>query len=192
MYPRFRIALVVLAALVNLRPLHAQGKSPAGQKEFYASYGFLSGSFNDYAEFSGSPMNGWDAAFKFYSAGSVGIKISALGLYGTNAGAMQIEHSVLVGPQWSRKAGRASIFLHGQVGIGFINSGAIPFDLGSAKPNTTFAALAGVGLDTPISQRVAWRIEGDYLHAHFESSSDQIHNLRGNFAHLSTGIVFRF
>ena len=191
-FRQVRVVLMVLTVSVGICQSQAPGKSPAEQKEFYAGYGFLSGSFNDYAEFSGSPMNGWDAAFKFYAPGSVGIKVSALGIYGSNAGAMQMEHSVLVGPQWTARAGRALIFLHGLVGIGFINSSAIPFDLGSAKPNTTVAALAGGGFDAPISHRVAWRIEGDYLHARFGSSSDQIHDLRGNFAHITTGPVFRF
>ncbi len=191
MFRRVCIVSVVLIALFHFDHLCAQQPS-AGRNEFYAGYGFLSSSFNAYANFSGTPMNGWDAALTMRGAGSLGLKISVLGIYGTNLGAMQIQHSVLVGPQWSRHVGKESLFVHGLVGMGFINSGAIPFDQSSPKSNVTFAALAGGGLDTALSHRIAWRLEGDYLRSQYESGSDQIHNLHGNFAHLSTGIVFRF
>lgn len=90
------------------------------------------------------------------------------------------------------KNGKESAFVHGLIGIGFINSGAIPYDLSSPSSNVVLATLAGGGLDTPISRRLAWRVEGDWLHSQYSSSSDQIHGLHGNFASISTGLVLRF
>lgn len=186
------ITFILISLLFALRPLCAQEPSGAAKNEFYAGYGFLSNSFNSYANFSGAPMNGWDAALAVHANRRLGICFEALGLYGTNLGAFQIEHSLLIGPQWSHRVGKVSLFAHGLAGMGFINSGAIPFDNSSPSSNVTFAALAGGGIDTPISPRLAWRVEGDYLRSQYGSNSDQIHNLRGNFAHVTTGIVFRF
>lgn len=184
-------ALVFLTTLFCLRQSSAQ-QNPQGRNEFYVGYGFLSNSFNDYANFPGTPMNGWDATFTKPLTGSLGLSIGAIGMYGTSIGAKQIEHSLLLGPKWSSHGSRVSCFVHGLVGIGVINSGAIPYDHSSPSSNVTFAALAGGGIDTSISHNLAWRVEGDYLRSQYGSNSDQIHNLRGNFAHITTGLVYRF
>jgi hypothetical protein len=189
---RIGIALVLITLLFSLRPLCSQERSHAWEEEWYAGYGFLSGSFNDYAEFSGTPMNGWDAALTVHAKGRLSLSFAALGFYATNLDASQFEHSLLVGPHWSRHAGKESLFVHGLIGMGFINSGAIPYDNSSPRSNVAFAVLAGGGLDTPISPHLAWRVEGDYLRSQYQSNSNQIHNLRGNFAHFTTGIVLRF
>ncbi len=189
---RLSIALALITLLFSVRHLSSQETSHAGERAWYAGYGFLSNSFNAYAEFSGTPMNGWDAALTVHAAGALSLSFAALGFYGTNLDASQIEHSLLVGPHWSRRAGKESLFVHGLIGMGFINSGAIPYDNSSPSSNVTFAVLAGGGLDTPVSPHLAWRVEGDYLRSRYGSKSNQIHNLRGNFAHFTTGIVFRF
>lgn len=189
---RLCIALLLFGTLFSFHALSAQEKSASGKNEFYTGYGFLSNSFNNYAEFSGSPMNGWDFALTGHISGPFSFKIGALGMYGTNLGASQIEHSLLFGPQWTVHGTRESFFAHGLAGMGFINSGAIPFDNSRPSSIFTFAALAGGGVDTSLSHSLAWRVEGDYLRSQYGSKSDQIHNLRGNFAHLSTGLVIRF
>jgi len=189
---RLWIALVLIPLLFSVRPSCSQEPSRDGEGEFYTGYGFLSNSFNDYSDFPATPINGWDAGMALRARGTLSISAEALGFYGTSLGASQFEHSLLIGPQWSRRTGKESLFVHGLVGIGFINSGAIPYDNSSPSSNLTFAALAGGGLDTPISTHLAWRIEADYLHSQYGSKSDQIHNLHGNFAHITTGIVFHF
>lgn len=190
---RFCIAVVLLSTLFSFHRLRAQEKSAAGKNEFYTGYGFLSNSFNAYALCSsGNPMNGWDFAVSSRVSGALNFTVDALGFYGKNCYASQIEHNVLVGPQWTRHGARESFFVHGLVGMGFINSGAIPYDNSSPSSNVTFAALAGGGVDTSLSHNLAWRVEGDYLRTQYGSNSDQIHNLRGNFAHFTTGLVIRF
>jgi hypothetical protein len=184
--------LILISLLFGLRSVRSQEPSKAAKNEFYAGYGFLSNSFNNYSNFSGTPMNGWDAALAMHANRRLSLCIGALGLYGTNLDAFQIQHSLLIGPQWSHGVGKVSLFAHGLVGLGFINSGAIPFDNSSPSSNVTFAALAGGGVDTPISPRLAWRVEGDYLRSQYGSNSNQIHDLHGNFAHVTTGLVFRF
>jgi len=187
------IALVLFAILFSVQQVCAQDKSSVGKNEVYTGYGLLSNSFNAYALCSSaSPMNGWDLAVSRHFSGPLSITVDALGLYGKNCYASQIEHNVLVGPQWSWHAGRESLFVHGLTGLGFINSGAIPFDHSGPSSNVVFAALAGGGVDISLSHNLAWRIEGDYLRAQYGSNSDQIHDLRGNFAHVTTGLVIRF
>lgn len=192
--PRSRLPLALLLLfLSSLSPLSFSQENPQGWKnEFYGGYSYLSSSFNAYANFSGTGLNGWAAAWTMHASGGLGLKFAALGYYGTNLGAMQIEHSLLVGPQYAKHFGRESAFVHGLIGVGFINSGAIPFDNSRPSSNVTLAALAGGGLDTPITPRLAWRLEGDYLHSQYSSGSDQIHGLHGNFAGFSTGLVWRF
>lgn len=183
---------LLLVLLFCSHLLTAEDKPRDWRNEIYAGYSYLSSSFNAYSTFTGGGMNGWDAAFSSRLKGGLGIKVAAIGYYSTNNDAKEIEHSILVGPQYSKHFGKESAFVHGLVGLGFINSGAIPFDNSGPSSNATLAALAGGGLDSPISKRLAWRIEGDYLRTQFNSSSDQIHGLHGNFARVSTGLVFRF
>ena len=182
---RLCMVLVVFTTLFSWRQVRAQEKSPAGPNEFYAGYGLLANSS------SGGPVNGWRAAVGGSLRGSLGVTVCALGFYSTSSGASQSEHTVLAGPQWSRHHARESFLVHGLVGVGYVN-GSIPVDPSRPKLNFSFAVLAGAGLDTPFSRRLAWRIEGDYLRLQFNPASDQIHNLVGNFAHISTGLVRRF
>ena len=185
-------ALLLLVLLACSHSLTAEDKPHDWRNEFYGGYSFLSSSFNAYSTFTGGGMNGWDAAVTSRLSGHLGIKVGAIGYYSKNNDATEIEHSIVAGPQYSRHFGKESAFVHGLVGLGIINSGAIPYDNSKPSSNATLAALAGGGLDTPFSKRLAWRIEGDYMRTHFNSASDQIHGLHGNFARISTGVVFRF
>lgn len=90
---RVPIAFVLIALFFAKNSLRSQETSHSGEREFYAGYGFLSSSFNAYASFSGTPMNGWDAALTIRARRSLSISFEALGLYGTNLGASQIEHT---------------------------------------------------------------------------------------------------
>ena len=182
-------AFLLFATLSSSLQLYAQQR--AG-KQFYAGYGFLSGAPNDNVRESRNPLNGWHAALEVPFRGSINIAACALGFYGTSNYDTQIEHNLLVGPQLAKHFTRESVFVQGLVGLGFINSGAIAGDHSSPSSNVVFSAMAGGGVDTSFSHNLAWRVEADYLHAQYGSNSDQIHYLRGNFAHITTGLVFRF
>ncbi|MGB6470421.1 MAG: OmpA family protein [Candidatus Acidiferrales bacterium] len=110
-------------------------------------------------------------------------------------------YTLMVGPRLSyRKHERLTPFV--QVLLGGVHASAVSIDGCTGAPactplgsDTTFAALAGVGVDAKINRHFAWRvIEADYLLTHFENallaapqSRDWQNNIR-----LSTGIVLRF
>ena len=94
-----------------------------------------------------------------------------------------------VGPVFSiRRFGRFTPFAH--VGIGGIHAGQAY--LGLSQSATTFAASGGGGADFKINNRVALRVEGDYLTTTFSMppASDNPGSTQGNIQ-ISTGVVFR-
>lgn len=189
---RLSTVLVPVIILLHSHLLPAQDTSHSSSTQLYTGYTWLSNSFNTYSNFPHSGLNGWDAALTIHATGALGLKVAASGYYGTQLDASVFEHSILVGPQYTGHFRKESLFAHGLVGLGFINSGAIPFDNSSPSSNATVAVMAGGGLDSPISHRISWRLEGDFLYTHFNSNSDQIHGLASYFGRVSTGPVWRF
>jgi hypothetical protein len=170
-------------------------EAPADRNELFVGYTLLSNSFNATSGFSGNILNGWDAAFMFplALAERLGIQTDAFGYYGTSRSDPVREHNIVAGPQYWLHRGRTRIFVHGLVGLGYLNSGAMPFDTyHGPSSNWSFAALAGGGLDHNLTRHVALRLEGDMLHTNFTSPSDQIHGLPNFFGRFATGLVFRF
>ncbi len=163
-----------------------------GRNEIYAGYTYLSNSFNSHASFSGGGLNGWDAAASFPLIRGFGVKAESFGFYGSSLGDSQVAHFILAGGQYTRRFGKESGFVHGLAGIGHINDAALTLGGEGPSSNFSFAADAGVGLDTPIGRNLAWRVEGGILHSNFTAASNQIHGLPNYFARLSTGVAWRF
>src|SRR5215469_1742156 len=57
---RLFVLSVLLATFFGASLLWAQEQPSPGHNDIYAGYGFLSSSFNDYSEFTGGVLNGWD------------------------------------------------------------------------------------------------------------------------------------
>lgn len=186
-------ALLLLFLSSWTRLSFAQENAQGWKYELYGGYNYLSNSFSVDSNFSGTGLNGWDVSLtKRHLFRGLGLEFAANGHYGTTDFDTQIEHSLLVGPQYAKRFGKESVFVHGLIGIGFINNGSIPGDVPGPTSNVVLAGLAGGGLDTPISRRLAWRVEADWLHSQYSPKDDQIHGLQGNFASISTGLVLRF
>jgi opacity protein-like surface antigen len=105
------------------------------------------------------------------------------------------EHRFLVGPQFTLRSDRFSVFAHGLVGasrrnIDFATTLA-PDVLGPIPPfeqtfkRTDFAAAVGGGVDIKITDGLAYRVQADYAPTRDNGQT------RDN-ARISTGIVFRF
>ena len=94
------------------------------------------------------------------------------------------EHYYLFGPRVSVPAGRFRPFAEFLIGGSHIaaNSAGSAASFGSA---TSFATAIGGGIDYRLIRLVAWRLQGDYIHASFFGTGQN--NLR-----ISTGIVLRF
>jgi hypothetical protein len=162
-----------------------------GRKEFFAGYSFLSNSFNGHSSSaSHQPLNGWELSFAAPVSRRLSFKVSANGYYGTSLGSPQRPIFILGGVTYSRHFGKEVGFVEGLAGLGILNKdwwgGEVP---GATK---SFAGSAGGGLDTPLTKRLAFRVQGGLLFAHFTINDNQISGLPNYFAQISSGLVWRF
>ncbi len=188
--------LFFLIALLCLSPvLHAQSDAPA-RYQVYAGYSFLSNSFNGVPG-SRQPLNGWDTAIAFPAWHSLRFKIDTFGYGGTNLGASQDAFFIMGGGQYSRRVHRETVFVEGLAGDGGLNR-----DWGANKvPGETasFAAVAGGGVDTPLTHSFAFRASGGFLYSNFVLVQSlqtlvpyDLPGLPNFFGRISTGVVWNF
>jgi hypothetical protein len=187
--------LFLLIALLCLSPvLHAQSGAPA-RYQIYGGYSFLSNSLNGVPG-SHQPLNGWDAAVAFPSWHSLRFKIDTSAYRGTNLGAPQHLFFIMGGGQYTWRIGRESVFVEGLGGTGSANkSWAANNALGQTA---SFAALVGGGLDTRLTRRIAFRVEGGFQYSNFDLEHPvtlvpyRIPGLPTNFGRISSGLVWQF
>jgi hypothetical protein len=192
----FRPAKLLLFCLLIPATLYAQNthsQASGNQKyDIFGGYSLLSNSFNGHSSATSHvPLNGWDAAFSAPIRNALRFKADVSGYYGTSLGDPQRPVFILGGAQYSKHFGKETGFLEGLLGVGAINS-SFWGGQGSVS-RATFAAVVGGGLDTPISQTLAFRVQGDLLHANFTiSDSNEIHGLPNYFGRFSAGLVWKF
>ena len=174
--------LFLLIALLCLSPvLHAQSGAPA-RYQIYGGYSFLSNSLNGVPG-SHQPLNGWVAAVAFPSWHSLRFKLDTYAYRGTNLGAPQ--HALFI----------MGVFVEGLGGTGSANkSWAANNALGQTA---SFAALVGGGLDTRLTRRIAFRVEGGFQYSYFAlagqySAPYRIPGLPTDFGRVSSGLVWQF
>jgi hypothetical protein len=191
MTSRFLSLLVVL----SFAPiLHAQPEAPP-KYQIYGGYSFFSNSLNGVPG-SHHPLNGWDAGVGFPSWHNLRFKIDVSGYTGTNLGGQQKPYFILGGGEYSRRLGRETIFAEGLGGVGGANRnwGANA----SAGETASFSGLLGGGLDTRLTRRLAFRVEGDFQYAYFALGSGKyytpyrIPGLPTNFGRVTSGVVINF
>ena len=135
-------------------------------------------------------LQGWEGSLEGKLAPWVGLVTDVSGHYGSqtfvvlapspvNVKVTGHEYEVLFGPRVSVPVGKITPFGEFMIGLAHIGSG------GAFPTNTSFATALGGGLDYRLFRPIAVRVEGDYVHTSFFSTSQN--NIR-----LSTGIVFRF
>jgi len=88
------------------------------------------------------------------------------------------ERNYLFGPRASVSVGKFRPFGELLIGAGHVNVKGVTSD-------TSFATAVGGGIDYRLLRIVAWRLQGDYIHTSFFSTTQN--NIR-----LSTGLVIRF
>ena len=190
--------LCSLLALLSLGfPLCAQTpKEAPARYRLFAGYSFLSNSFNG-VQGSHQPLNGWDFSLAFPAWHGLRFKVDTTGYRGTNLNAPQHAYFIMGGAEYSHRFGRETLYVEGLGGDGGLNR----FWGANQTPGQTasFAAFMGGGVDTPISRRFAWRVDGGYQYSYFQliqSLATLIPvyntNLPMNFGRLSTGLVWSF
>jgi opacity protein-like surface antigen len=134
-------------------------------------------------------LHGWEASLEGKMLPWIGIVADFSGHYGsqsfsTTGGTINVtghEQEVLFGPRVSIPVGKFTPFAEGMIGLAHIHTGGtLP-----GPSNTSFASALGGGLDYRLIKPVALRVEGDYIHTSFFSTTQN--NLR-----LSFGVVLRF
>jgi hypothetical protein len=184
------IALFCLAAA-----LHAQTAAPS-RYQLFGGYSFLSNSLNGVSG-SHQPMNGAEVAFAIPPWHNLRFKFNGFAYHGTNLGAAEHPYFIMAGGQYGRNFGKESAFVEAMTGEGNVNAnwGANQAIGGTAS----FSALLGGGLDTPLSPRFAFRVQGDFQYAYFKVAESRVAGvptyvpgLPTFFGRFSTGIVWRF
>jgi hypothetical protein len=189
----FRLFLPI-ALLCLSSALQAQSE-PRARYQIFGGYSFLSNSLDGVAG-SHQPVNGWDAAVAFPSWHRLRFKIDVAAYRGTNLGAPQHPYFILGGAQYTWRFGRESVFVEGLGGTGGANK---TWAANNAQGQTaSFASLIGGGLDTPLTRRIAFRVEGGYQYSYFALERPmtlvpyRIPGLPNNFGRTSSGLVWQF
>jgi hypothetical protein len=164
--------------------------------QHYGSYAFLSNSFNRLLG-ERQPLKGWDSSIAFPAWHNLRFKIDVSGYLGTNQGASQKSVFIMGGAQYFHRFGRESAFVEALAG-----DGGLPRYWGpNQAPGETasWVSVLGGGLDTPISQRFAFRVSGGYQWSNFKLINNvaqiepiQTPGLPNNFWRISSGLVWSF
>jgi len=188
-----RLSLLLLE--VCLCPLLSPAQSdPATRYQLYGGFSYLSNSFNGVPG-ARHALNGWDAGMVFPAWHGLSVKIDVSRYSGTNLGAKQQAISILSGGQYERSFHRERWFAEALFGDLGMNRYWGPN--GQAGMTASFTTLLGGGVDTPLSQHVALRVQGDYRYSNLaliESTNFtlpyRVPGLPNHFASLSTGVVW--
>ncbi len=162
--------------------------------QVFGGFTYLSNSFN------GTPgarqlVTGWDAAATFPWFHRLRFVVDVSGYRGTNLGASQNVVFILAGGQYERRFGREGLFVKALTGDGRLNQhwGAN----GALGGNASFTTFLGGGLDTPLSRRFNFRVEGGFQHSDFallQSAADpvpyRIPGLPNYFGRMSAGLTW--
>ena len=189
------IALLCLTATLQAQVQTQIENAKPDRVQIFGGYSFLSNSLNGVTG-SHHPLNGWDTSVAFSQWHNIRFKVDFAGYRGTNLGTPQSTYSILGGAQFSKRIGRETLFADGLAGDG----GANLHWPGPALTGQTvsFVSFVGGGLDTPISHRIAFRVDGGYQYSYFVLNHAKslvpytIPGLPINFGRISTGLVFKF
>jgi opacity protein-like surface antigen len=178
---------VCIASSLFLFACFASAQIPSGNVFFGYSY------YNtNLSSSSRTNTNGWDASVEGKVLPWVGLVADFDGHFGSqsfpvacpvipgicSAHADFTEHNYLFGPRVSVSIAKIRPFAQVLFGAGHVHVNGITSD-------TSFATAVGGGLDYKLFPLLAWRVQGDYVHTHFFSTTQ-------NNVRLSTGIVVHF
>lgn len=190
-----QFACVLILCLAGY--VHAQTPAPH-RRELFAGYSLLSNSLNGVSG-SHQVMNGEEVAVELSPWHNLRPKFDAFAYQGSNLGAAEHPYFIMFGGQYDKKLGRETGFIEGLGGEGGVNAnwGAN----GAIGQTASFSAILGGGLDTPLSPRFAFRVQGDFQYAYFKVAVSRgvntgapiyVPGLPVFFGRVTSGIVWRF
>ncbi|HYM75447.1 MAG TPA: hypothetical protein VE377_05655 [Candidatus Dormibacteraeota bacterium] len=178
--------LAVIACILLLTELATAQIPTSGNVFFGYSY------YNTNLTANRGSLNGWEGSVEGKIFPFVGVVGDVSGHYGSESllsctvpildciviNSSVSQHNFLFGPRVSVSVGKFRPFAEAFVGAAHINAQF-------AGSDTSFASAVGGGLDYKFGRIFAWRFQGDYVHTHLFSISQ-------NNARVSTGLVLRF
>jgi hypothetical protein len=177
--------------------LHAQTNAPP-RYQLFGGYTFLSNSLNGVSG-SHQPLNGGEIGFAIPPWHNLRFKMSGFAYDGANLGASEHPYFIVAGGQYGKNFGKESAFVEALGGEGEVNAN---WGAKQAIGDTaSFAAIVGGGVDTPISPRFAFRVQGDLQYSYFKEAArtsptegvlSYVPGLPVFFGRISSGIVWRF
>jgi len=194
-----RFYLLVAMICLSSAVVYAQPEPPP-RYEVYGGYSYLSNTLNGLPG-QHKALNGFDAGIAFPNWHNVRFKVDFTGYRGTNAGAPQDPYFIVGGAQYDihpSRLRRETIFVEGLGGVGGANKTWANGNPGANTGETaSFAAMAGGGLDSRITQHLAFRVNGDFQYSYFVFESKylvpfKVAGLPTNFGHAATGLVWNF
>jgi len=186
-----------VAVLFFAAALPAQTASPQ-RYQLYGGYSFLSTSLNGVSG-EHQPLNGYEAAVAIPPWHDLRFKVNFFQYLGTNQGASEHPYFIMGGGQYGRDFGREYAFVEAMVGEGGVNAnwGANQ----TIGQTASISTLVGGGVDTPITPRLAFRVQGDFQYAYFKQAASRnplsgvpvyVPGLPTYFGRVSSGLVWRF
>lgn len=195
-----------IALLFAAPALYGQETSLVNRYQMYGGYSWLSNSLNGVSG-AHQALNGWEYAIAIPPWHDLRFKMNVFSYRGTNLGAPQHPYFIMGGGQYGKTFGKESPFVETMFGMGVANAswGANNVASGLAKfPGDTasFAVEMGGGLDTRLSRRFAFRVQGDFHYSYFQQFESittgvngyptYVPHLPNYFGRVSSGIVWRF
>jgi hypothetical protein len=186
--------LLPVLALLALPTVSAAQFDTSPPVQVFGGFTYLSNSFNG-TPGARQPLAGWDASATFPWFHRLRFVVDVSGYQGTNLGASQNVVFILAGGQYERRFGREGLFVKALAGDGRLNQhwGAN----GALGDSASFTTFLGGGLDTPLSHRLGFRVEGGFQHSDFallQSVADpvpyRIPGLPNYFGRMSAGLTW--
>ncbi len=148
--------------------------------QIYAGYSWLSNSFNGLSG-SGQPLNGMNAGLVFPEWRHLRIKLDYSLYRGTNLGDPQHAFFILSGGQYGTTFHRERFYAEALAGEGSLNgtwfsTANSGYRNGNTGTIASFAEFLGGGIDTPIGQHAAFRVEGGVQHSNFDPITPEAEN----------------
>jgi Outer membrane protein beta-barrel domain len=171
-----RTVFVTCFILLSTIPALAQEDYPRIQN----SMGYANLGFPDFGTGVNSRHSGFANSTGFNLTRTLGLE-NYMGIYGLGGGVTLI--SDLFGGKATYRAARVAPYVLAGLGIGYFSAST---SYGYAS-SSSFATRFGAGVDVPINDSMAWKVEVSRMNFHLRTSESSAWTNGTNF---STGIVF--
>lgn len=145
------------------------------------------------------PLSGFEASLGMFFWRGWDLKADVTRYQGTNLNAQEHLLFLLGGGEYEKHLRREGVF--GEALLGAVNANRNWMQNGQPGQTTSLACILGGGLDTPIRNRVSFRLKGDFLYANLHPALAQmntpapvypvvVHGLPNFYGRFTAGVVW--